>query len=220
MSFMMSFFGITDSMVAGGLGARIYSDDVPVSDIDMSTSTTKPTAQTDPSHTKLRFSDAVKSVLFNRNLSSRTNGETSNTENKSSSSSNNTIKLDSTIRSVFLTAVHSDLQDKERRRRNVIISGVQANPNDKLYVENFFSNELGLQPDIITTRRIGRSIKGRLQPICVTLRDTKQASNILEYARDLRKSNDPYIRGTVFVNADLTPEEARAAYDRRQIRRQ
>ena len=129
-------------MVADKRGARIHCDDVPVSDIDMSTSTAKQTAKTDPNHTKLRFSDAVKSVLFNRNLSSPTIGETSNTENKSSSSSNNTIKFDSTIRNVLLTAVHSDLQDKELRRRNVIISGVQANPNDRLYVENFFSNGL------------------------------------------------------------------------------
>ena len=180
----------------------------------------KPTAQTYPNQTKLRFSDAVKSLLFNRNLSSPTNGEASNTESKSSSNSNNTIKLDSTIWNVFLTAVHSDLQDKERRRRNVIISGVQANSNDKLYVENFFSNELGLQPDIITTRRIGCSFQGWLQPICVTLRDANQASNILEYAHDQRKPNDPYIRGSVFVNEDLTPAKARAAYDRRQILRQ
>ena len=156
-------------MVANELGTRIHSDDVPVSNIGTSTSTPKLTAQTDPNQTKLQFSFAVKSVQFNINLSSPTNGETSNTESKSSSNSNNIIKLDSTIRNVFLTAVHSDLQDKERRRRNVIISGVQANPNDKLYVENFFSNDLGLHPDIITTRRIGCSVQGRLHPICVTL---------------------------------------------------
>ena len=108
-------------MVADGLGTRIPSEDVPVSDIATSTSIAKPTAQTDPNQTKLRFSDAVKSVLFNRNLSSPTNGHASNTESKSSSNSNSTIKLDSTIRNVLLTAVHSDLQDKERRRRNVII---------------------------------------------------------------------------------------------------
>ena len=75
----MSFFGITDSMVADERGTRIHSDDVPVSDIDMSMSTAKPTAQTDSTHTQFRFSDAVKSVLFNRNLSSLTIDKTSNT---------------------------------------------------------------------------------------------------------------------------------------------
>ena len=52
-------------MVADGLGTRLPSDDVTVSDIGTSTSTAKPTAQANSNQTKLRFSDAVKSVPFN-----------------------------------------------------------------------------------------------------------------------------------------------------------
>ena len=36
--------------------------------------------------------------------------------------------------------------------------------------------------------------QGWLQQIFVTIPNANQASNTLEYARDLRKSNDPYIR--------------------------
>ena len=140
-------------------------------------------------------------------LKSITNGEASNTESKYTSSTNNAIKLDITTRNVFLTAVHSDLQGKATPEKRYY-SRAQANSNDKLYLYNFFSNDLGLQPDIITTRRSGRSIQGRLQQICVILRDASQSSNILEYARALRKSNDPSFRGICTWKCSSNPSRS------------
>ena len=46
-------------MIADGLGSRIPSNDDPVPDIGMSTSTAKPTAQADANQTILRFSNAL-----------------------------------------------------------------------------------------------------------------------------------------------------------------
>ena len=42
---------------------------------------------------------------------------------------------------------------------------------------------------------------------------------LLEYARELRHSEDEYIRNHVFVNRDLTPAESQAAYEIRCRRR-
>jgi len=38
-------------------------------------------------------------------------------------------------------------------------------------------------------------------------------------ARDLRRSTDPYVRAHVYINPDLTPDEAKLAYERRKKRR-
>jgi hypothetical protein len=54
----------------------------------------------------------------------------------------------------------------------------------------------------------------------VTLLLDHAASELLLAAKRLRRADDPYVASHVFVNRYLTPEEAKAAFLKRQQRRQ
>ena len=67
---------------------------------------------------------------------------------------------------------------------------------------------------IIQCKRLGKSPTtndGRPQPLRVVLQSASIAKDIVSSAKYLRRSFDEYIRGNVFINADLTRAEAEAA---------
>ena len=43
--------------------------------------------------------------------------------------------------------------------------------------------------------------------------------DLLSCARDLRRTSDPYVAKNIFINKDLSPDDAHAEYERRQTRR-
>jgi hypothetical protein len=124
----------------------------------------------------------------------------------------------------MLAAVHVEFADKQRRRSNVIVSGLKP-------CEGFSDPELFLQlceenlsskPSIRNDRcrRLGKVQPGKIQPLLVALTSEDAATELLGCSSQLRKSNDVLVRSTVYINADLTPAEALAAWELRSKRRE
>ena len=68
--------------------------------------------------------------------------------------------------------------------------------------------------------RIGKRVDNRLQPLLVTLESINDAAYLVANARVLRRSRDLMVSQSIFVSADLTPAEAKAAYEIRCRRRE
>ena len=67
--------------------------------------------------------------------------------------------------------------------------------------------------------RFGSLIKGKVQPLLISLTSTKDVEHILTYAKGLRTSSDLIIRDQVFVNKHLTRAKVRAAFEARSTLR-
>jgi len=80
--------------------------------------------------------------------------------------------------------------------------------------------ELNLTVSVRSTKRLGTSIFGRIQPLLVVLPTTSLADEILIHAKELRKSRSNDIKSNVYINPNLTRLEARAAYEQRCRRRE
>jgi hypothetical protein len=79
--------------------------------------------------------------------------------------------------------------------------------DDKTLVVDLCQSELDISPDIITTKRLGKPVPGRAQPLLVTFRQVEQAKRIINLAKSLRRSSNPTIRQHVFINRNLTKAE-------------
>lgn len=99
-----------------------------------------------------------------------------------------------------LVAVHSELADKQRRRRNVIVSGIQPvkGVDDCVLFSSMCEANLPVKPHVTSTlcRRLGKPGGKRPQLLRVTLRSDEEASNLLSVARQLRCSDDERRGGT------------------------
>src|SRR5688572_27972341 len=111
-----------------------------------------------------------------------------------------------------------------RRRRNIIVSGLPDPEIASKDQSTFFElcvTHLNIQPRVISTKRHGQP--GRtdsLRRLLVALSTDDEAYKIIQVARNLRKSNDPQIASSVFINPHLSPEESKQQYMKRQARRE
>ena len=129
--------------------------------------------------------------------------------------------LSAPFRQAVVSAVYADFEEKDRRAKNVVISGLSASSlSDKSAVENLCYTEFGFTPKVTRCRRLGQPRTDRVQPLLVVLESVTDAEFLVKNARSLRQSNDPRIRNSVYVNADLTKAEALTAYQRRCRRRE
>jgi len=80
--------------------------------------------------------------------------------------------------------------------------------------------ELGIEPVITYTRRLGRADGSRVRPLLVGLQSADEASHVLGHAKKLRRSTDDNVRNNVYINKNLSKLEARLAYEERCHRRQ
>ena len=125
-----------------------------------------------------------------------------------------------------VTAMYLDQKRKQQRANNIIISGLPNSDNDTKTVTDLLHSEFEWDfPDwpglnVTTCRRIGHREDNKVQPLLVTLIDTRQSEYFIRNAKFLRASSDQMVQSSVFINPDLTPSEARAAYELRLLRRQ
>jgi len=128
-----------------------------------------------------------------------------------------------------VTAMYIDLNLRNQRANNIIISGMPPSQSedlekkaviDMLSFEYDWDAELWPGISIIKCRRLGKPQDGKCQPLLVTLDSREQAEFYIKHAKQLRNSTRPEIRQCVFINADLTPSESRAAYELRLRRRE
>ena len=122
----------------------------------------------------------------------------------------------------MLKAVHGDLIDKQRRAKNVIVSGMK--PSDSISDSELFQqlcfNYLGINIDATFSRRLGTVKPGRIRPLLVAFSSEETAQAVLIVAKHLRQSNDEYVKNNVYINKDLTKAEAAAEYEIRKKNRQ
>ena len=122
-----------------------------------------------------------------------------------------------------MAAVCDELSERTRRSCNLVVTGLHPvqGTTDKEVFLSLCDLEFGFRPTLISCRRIGRtSVEGRVRPLLVTLPTAGDASNLLGYGRQLRFSTSDYNRENVYLNPDMTKQEAKAAYDERVRRRQ
>ena len=74
--------------------------------------------------------------------------------------------------------------------------------------------------DVIRCKQLGKQQNNKTQPLLATLGSRDQATYFIKNARYLRSSNIKAVREGVYINADLTPPEAKAAYELRLKRKQ
>ena len=120
--------------------------------------------------------------------------------------------------------VQTELSDKERRSKNVIVSGLA--PSDVTADEDLFlglcETNLSTKPLIVRDRcrRLGRIVDGKIQPLLVVLDSADSVAELLRNAPDLRKSTENVVRDTIYINADMTAAERQLAYEHRVLRRE
>lgn len=120
-----------------------------------------------------------------------------------------------------VAAVYVDIAKKTKRESNFIVSGIlpSLSLTDRQQVHNLCSTEFDVQPDIVHVKRLGRSVSGKTQPLLVVVRQANQAQQLIGKARDLRQSTNPEVKNNVYINPNLTPAEAAAAFQLRAERR-
>ena len=128
---------------------------------------------------------------------------------------------DSRVQESIVAAVYIDTQRRQNRATNFIVSGLPVSDvrPDQQAVVDLCRSEFGEAPDVVHCKRLGKLMPGRVQPILVVLKTAAQAVRIVAAAKNIRQSADPVIRQNVFISANLTKAEARAAYEARCQRR-
>ena len=131
----------------------------------------------------------------------------------------------STIRDVhrsIVSVVYKDQEDKKKRANNIVVSGmiVDEQFEDKAVVAGMICHEFDRQVTVKSCRRLGRPAIGKVPNLLVSLSSAEDASYLVSNAKLLRRSQNEFVRKQIFINADLTPAEAKAAYELRCARRQ
>lgn len=124
-----------------------------------------------------------------------------------------------------VAAMYVDLNRKQRRSNNIVISGLSMSDCDEKAVEvlrSEFSCDTELWPGVSITKcmRLGKQQENKDQPLLVVLKYREQAEYFVKNARYLRSLNNAEVRKRVYINADMTPSEARAAYEMRAMKKQ
>ena len=124
-----------------------------------------------------------------------------------------------------VTAVHKVIKDVERRRCNVVVSGLKPINNvlDDLLFKSLCERHFSILPLTIKSRRIDKissSPGAKPSRLLVHLGSEAIASEVLAQARQLRHSDDEYVRLIVYVSRDMSPKKAKLAYEERTRRRQ
>ena len=115
------------------------------------------------------------------------------------------------------------VKDQLRRKKNVIISGLPESNDgsDADALRSLCEQYLGYKPwfDETKCKRIG-SAGSNLRHLLVTLATAQAAEELLYAARkNLKKADPTSLVSTIYFNPDLSPEDAKQAYLRRQERR-
>ena len=119
-----------------------------------------------------------------------------------------------------LMAVEVEKMERTKRQRNVIITGLSlvSGLSDEETFLKLCEEHLTTKPRPIACQRIGRQTSGNPRRLKVTLDNEVAAENLILSSQLLRESQNDVIK-KVFINRDLTPMEAKMAFDARQSKR-
>ena len=86
--------------------------------------------------------------------------------------------LSAPLRRAVVSAVYTDFEEKDRRVKNVVFSGVSTTSiSDKASVEKLCHAEFGFTPQIVKCRRLGQPRSGHVQPLLVMLQTVAMRQN-------------------------------------------
>lgn len=128
-------------------------------------------------------------------------------------------------KSQVVTLVARTVNDKERRKKNVIVTGLRETTpeGDVRAFNNLCEQHLNTKPALsaLGTKRLGKISENsnKHRRLLVHLESESAATDILRAARQLRQADDPHIAANIFINPDLSPEDQKAAFEKRKQRR-
>ena len=125
------------------------------------------------------------------------------------------------LHEAVVSAMYADQRARERRAKSVVVSGLapSQDSNDVVTFQRLCMLEFGVDPAITYTRRLGRTDDNRIRPLLVGLQSADDVLNLLNHAKNLRRSANEVTRKNVFINKNMTKVEARLAYEDRCRRR-
>ena len=91
---------------------------------------------------------------------------------------------------------------------------------DTEQVRDLCRDELIMQPDIVSTRRLGRVRPSRPRSLLIITHTVDQARQLISAAKKLRQSTRQSVRDNIYISRNMTKAEAEAAYQSRVRRRQ
>ena len=114
------------------------------------------------------------------------------------------------LREAVVAAVYADQRDKERRSKSIIVTGLNSSndSNDTVSFQRLCMLELGVNPVVRFTCRLGHADGSRIWPLLVGLQSADDASRLLGQAKKLRRSTDENVRRNVYINKNLIKLEA------------
>ena len=121
-----------------------------------------------------------------------------------------------------VSMVMGTVKDMNRRRNNIVISGLPEVPgsSDSTLVVNFISHNFDEPTVPLSTMRLGRpSGTQGIRKLLVRLPSEHVASSLIRAAKQRRYTDQIYSSLNVFVNPDLNKEEAKLEYEKRSQRR-
>jgi len=123
--------------------------------------------------------------------------------------------------------VHRTLTDITRRKRNVVVCGLPESlcesnnqgSSDETAFLRLCEEHLSTKPSLSYKgcMRLGKLTGNNQRPrrLLVHLMSEENASNLLSDAKNLRRSDDSYITQSVYINPDMSPAEAKLAFEKR-----
>lgn len=122
-----------------------------------------------------------------------------------------------------LAIIHQELNDSNRRKNNVLVTGLVPvdGTSDKELFTNLCEEHLNLKPFVEESRckRVGKQADGKIQPLLITLTSEETVNDVIAASRALRNCQCHPSHKSIYVNKDLTPAAAYAAYLDRERRR-
>jgi hypothetical protein len=123
----------------------------------------------------------------------------------------------------MLRSVYNELHDRDKRKRNIIVSGLKPDStfNDVTLFTRLCCDHLDFNVAAYLDPKQCRRLKSvrAIQPLLITLTSEAAADELLHLAKKLRDANDAVVRESIFLNADLTPTDAKLAFEAREKRR-
>ena len=106
-------------------------------------------------------------------------------------------------RSSDVNLVQKEMQEKEWKSRNIIVSGLEktALSDKEHFTEVCFQCSISV-PEIRACKRVGKESNGRPQLLLISFRDNHSVITLLDQARLLRNHPNERIRRHVFINSD------------------
>lgn len=126
-----------------------------------------------------------------------------------------------TLNNNVQSIVCKELQDASKRKCNVIVTGLAetgTKSDDTTAFQELCSNYLGSKPSVAGCLRLGSKSSDRPRRLLVRLHREETATDLLKSVSCLRRVQNSSI-SSIYINPDLTPAAAKAAFEERQRRR-